>query len=510
MVLLLVLVSWSIAPLIALLLYAAHRGGTFTGVYGPFLVDQLQYLAWIRDSGQHLLASNLFDVVPSSHVFLHPMFLLSGAAWRMGLSPQVAYMLWLPVAILALFSGFLAYVHRMVSPGRWQRPAALALALFFVTPTAALAHWLHPSGTRVRDLILVAGEMFPAAQAHGYLPTVIAIGLMPLFLLGIERILDPGRLQSGRSATWYVTWTAIAGLIVAWLHPWQGEVLLVIVAALIGWARLGRRSLAIAIPAVATAAPIAYYYLLSRIDPAWRIAQRQNEVPHFAVAALIIGLLPLVLAALPGFWRGTLDLQTRMVRVWPVAAIVVYLWFSPSFPAHALEGISLPLAVLAVQAWRRLPLALALIGVAVLILPGLGDMTNLLRQSVASRQQPYILTSQERSALAALDRMGGSGGVLADTYLGPAIPALTGHQTWVGHPSWTPDFGSRAGAVTALFDGQLPQTQARTLVQQSGARFVLADCPKRADLSEMLGNQVVGETHFGCVTVYKLRAQQSR
>ena len=36
------------------------NGRDWTGTDGVYLVDQMQYLAWIRDASHHLLASNLF------------------------------------------------------------------------------------------------------------------------------------------------------------------------------------------------------------------------------------------------------------------------------------------------------------------------------------------------------------------------------------------------------------------------------------------------------------------
>jgi hypothetical protein len=57
-----------------------------------------------------------------------------------------------------------------------------------------------------------------------------------------------------------------------------------------------------------------------------------------------------------------------------------------------------------------------------------------------------------------------------------------------------------------VFDGELPPASARWLVQQLGARFVLADCDSRPDLDDVLAPLTASVHHFGCAAVYTLRA----
>src|SRR5437867_3865536 len=128
------LVASSIGPIIVLVVRARINHGTWTGAFAPFGGDdQLRYLAWIRDAGAHGLIANPFGGDPSGHVYLNPLFLFSGIATRIGASSQLAYVLWLPVAVGALYGGYAAYVRRLVPPGR-MATAALVLALFYVTP----------------------------------------------------------------------------------------------------------------------------------------------------------------------------------------------------------------------------------------------------------------------------------------------------------------------------------------------------------------------------------------
>src|SRR3954454_11804892 len=102
------LVVGSLVPFVLLL----GGGDVFNGSDGIQVQDHMQYLSFIRESGEHLLISNRFDVAHDPRVFLHPVEAISGVAWRLGASLQLAFLMWKPAAVLVLFAGFAAYVRR--------------------------------------------------------------------------------------------------------------------------------------------------------------------------------------------------------------------------------------------------------------------------------------------------------------------------------------------------------------------------------------------------------------
>ena len=194
-----VLAIWAFAPLVVLGTYAAIHGGQLNGAYGTDSFDQLAYLAWIRDEGSHLLASNLWSAVATPHDYLHPMFVISGLLWRLGVPIQVAYLLWTPVALIVLFAGFAAYVHHLLPDDRRGQAAALFLGLFYVTPVLALAVWTgHLTAAHRYDLVLVTDDAYAALNLWGFAHTAITIGLMPVFLLAAETRLRAGRDPASR------------------------------------------------------------------------------------------------------------------------------------------------------------------------------------------------------------------------------------------------------------------------------------------------------------------------
>lgn len=496
-----VLAIAAVAPPLAAVARVLAEGGTVTVGASPTPADQLQYMAWIRDAGEHVLASNLFEIGEADHDFLHPMFTPSGGAWKLGLPIQLAYLAWLPVAVLVLFGGFAAYVRRLVPDRGLARPLALALGLFFCTPLWPVIAPLGDAAAEV-SMDVAAPDAFAAGQLWGYLPTAIALGLIPVFLLAVEGVLAA---PSGARRTPLVVASA-AGLLCSWLHPWQGETLLAIVAGLVVWGRFDRRYLALAGPVLATVVPLAYYFALSRLDGSWETAQAQADLPRPSLWVLLAVLGPLALPALLGLRSLAGDVQERMLRLWPVAALAVY-FAAPSFPIHALEGLGLPLGILAVRGAAALPRQRLVAGAALVVLavPGVAYAANGIRQAVADGHQPHFLRGGERRALAWLEDQPDGGGVLSTAYLGPAVPAFSGRQTWVGHPSWTPDFGTRSVQADRLVTGALDPAAARATVRQSGASYVLVDCGIRARLAEDLGPLIAEVRRFGCASVLRIR-----
>ncbi|MFM8762460.1 MAG: hypothetical protein ACKOFC_04230, partial [Solirubrobacterales bacterium] len=102
------------APLVAL----ATKGRDLSGADGFLATDQMQYLAWIRESADHLLIGNPWDLAVGERRFFHPIFVISGALHNLlGLSIPLSYLAWEPVAIAVTFVGALAYVRRLLPAG---------------------------------------------------------------------------------------------------------------------------------------------------------------------------------------------------------------------------------------------------------------------------------------------------------------------------------------------------------------------------------------------------------
>lgn len=470
---------WALATLVFVLARSAIHGLHFAGPYAAYFAgDQLRYLAWIREAGLHGLIADPFRA-GAPHVYLQPLFLISGLLWRAGLSIQLAYLLWTPVALGALIWGYASFTRRFLNGP--DRAAGLALALLFFSPLVPLFDYgriVNANGAY--QLAIAAGHGATYWQAWGFLPTAIALGLMPIFVLGIlDRDLAGAALVR----------TALAGLLVAWLHPWGGLELVLITLGLLVIRRPpagGRLALAGAAPGL----PLIYYAALAIVDPAWSLSNLRAGTSGPAWP-LLVGYLPLLLGALPALRRAVRE-HERVLLLWLAAVVVTYLALWGSRDA-ALEGVSLPLSVLAVKGFRQLRLASgwAWLAVALAIVPGAFYSAHTFRDLLYSRDYPFALSDGEQRAVDSLQSE--KGRVLATPYLAGALPALAGLLD-----------GQVRSDGRLLFDHQLGATAAGRLVRREGIAVVVGDClPSTPDLSSLLEPLGFATHRYGCARVYR-------
>jgi len=365
---------------------------------------------------------------------------------------------------------------------------------------ASLTVWVAIGSASFRaGLAAVGSEMQPAAMLWGYLPSALAIGLMALALLACERLLSQPRPAEARRP---MLLACACGLLASWLHPWQGATLALVIIGLAAWeGRRGPRRLAL--PAIAAILPLAYYELLPHIDSAWKLAAHNEIVSRPPFVALLAGVGPLLLLAAAGVRNRFTEPAERALVLWVPAGLITYFAVN-SYSSHALDGLSLPIAVLAVRGWQRLRLG-TLVGAATIALvtvPGLVYEARELHRVSSSPVQEYYLDRSETRALAWVSRDAPPGGVLAPVLLAVAIPSETGRAVWVGHEFWSRDYNARLELADGLFDGLLPPGEARALVRISGARLLVSSCAENSNLVPALGVMIASVHRFGCATVY--------
>jgi hypothetical protein len=476
------------------------HGRDWTGTDGIYIVDQMQYLAWIRDASHHVLISNLFVLRPTPANYFQPGVVISGAISGLGVAPWVALLLWKPVAVVMTFFAVREYARRSLS-GLWPKRIALLLGLFF------------GSLTIVYGSLSVIGDLFPGFLTWGYPFGLIALAAMVLALLSYDRARSRHLL----------TWTpGLLGALSSLLHPWNGEllILMVILAELVMSGRrvLSRERLALpALTAAITAMPLLYYAILGQADLSWRLA-REASRHSFPLWSILLAIAPLLLPALLAYRGRPRTFLAAATRAWLVASFAVFLFSASGLsgtPLHAFQGITIPLAVLAVEGlqrtgWNRIPhrrLVTALALAAVTIPSAYEELNNARQLAAPTVDNANFIASDERQALDYLQDSPLPGGVLTRSYLGSVVPGKTGRRTLIGDCLWSqPHCHQRTIGSQSLFDGTMRPAVARRFVRRTGARFILTDCQSHPNLKKVLGSLVVSVRRFGCASVYELDA----
>lgn len=441
--------------------------------------------------------SNLFVLHRTPADYFQPAIAISGALSALGLAPWLALLVWKPVAVIACFWVVRAFVRAAV-PGVWPRRAALVLALFF------------GSFTVVYGSFGALGDLMPGFLSWGYVFALLAVAALTAALLAYDRAERTGRRIWAPAAL-----GALAGL----MHPWHGELLVAIVLGVELVRRARRQAGGLVLPGLTLAGaglPLVYYALLGRADESWRLARVASK-HAFPLWAILLALAPLLVCALPAYRRPAPGFVGAATRTWPLAALAVYGVSASALgatPLHAFQGITIPLAVLAVQGVHGLgrdrgarawvPAAAAVI--AFTVPAGAYEMASA-RELVAPRSgSGRFIAAGERAALRHLAADPRPGGVIARSYLGALVPAATGRRTLVGDCLWSqPGCSKRLVAVRELFTGAMAPAAARRVVSRSHARFLLADCRGGADLAHVLGRLVSSVERFGCARIYVLR-----
>jgi hypothetical protein len=473
-------------------------GSVWTGTDGVYIVDQMQYLAWIKDASKHVLASNLFVFRDTPADYFNPAVVVSGGLTALGMAPWLSLLLWKPVAVIGFFFAVRGFAYRLLT-GVWPRRAALVLALFF------------GSFTNVYGQFSVLGDLFPGFLTWGYVFGVMALAAMVWALVAHH----DSRVNNRR------LWLAgLLGGLASLLHPWNGELLIAMVIAaelVMVLSRLYERSdLKLTIVTVGgTAIPLIYYAILGKTDLSWKLAQVASK-HAFSFWSITIAIVPLLVPAAVAYTRRPTTFLAAAARTWPLAAFAIFALSGTSLgatPLHSFQGITIPLAVLAVEGlqiigWSRIqrPVLAGAILVALFTIPTTFEELKIAHGLAApTRNNANFIKSDERDALNYLENLKESGSVMTRSYLGAYVPGKTGRRSYVGDCLWSePGCLNLTNNANTLFQGSMTPSAAQSFVLNSGARFILADCQTTADLPELLG-PIIRSTHgFGCAAVYEV------
>jgi hypothetical protein len=198
--------------------------------------------------------------------------------------------------------------------------------------------------------------------------------------------------------------------------------------------------------------------------------------------------------------------------LWPLAILVLYFLPGP-WRLHAFDGITIPLAILAIRGWpvwrKRLPEILtrrpsltAALAILVFVVPVLVLAERSVRDVSRRIAAPAFVHPDEMRALQFISSLPRTEGVVAPGPIASAVPGFTGHATWIGHPSWTPKYVLRLEFARALFYQSLPATQVKAIVRGTGGQILLSPCGARNRLPTLAPLLGYRQRQFGCAAVY--------
>jgi hypothetical protein len=501
---------------------ATVNNRVFLGAASATAQDSMQYLAWATDAAHHGLIANLYGLHDGGHVFFHPIWLVTGLLHvYAGVSYLLLLGLWQAAALILLVIVLRRYAQLVLGNDRRARVISLTLVLFLVSPFYLFVVNLHVkiNGQWTSRL---NGESYAVQWISGYFPIALTVTAMIGYLIVLERLLGTrDRPTVGAELLQRTGVVAAAlGATAALLHPWQGIELAILTVGVAIWGRLRlRRSLRLLLPLAAIALPLLYYLILPKIDAGWATANRASGpyLPSIPLLGWLTTFGAAVLASIPGWrTRATSDRQ-RLLRLWPIAVLITFVAV-PTGKYEAFAGVSVPLALLAVQGWRRVleerrlagrnPRILRFLvtaGIVVLVFGAVPSTMWLLTNRRLAIQAVAELDRPDANALDYLARQP-RGGVLSTAKIGIWVPALTDDSTYVGQFVWTPQWPRRLNYVSRLFDypGKRPlsPTAALALIEQPGVRYVLEPCGAREKLWPLLEPRGYGRHAFGCATVY--------
>src|SRR5947209_3012698 len=74
--------------------HVANDGQVWTGTDGIYIVDQLQYLAWIKSTALHGLVANLFVLRDTPADYFQPAVFISAGLVKLGVPAWLSLLIW--------------------------------------------------------------------------------------------------------------------------------------------------------------------------------------------------------------------------------------------------------------------------------------------------------------------------------------------------------------------------------------------------------------------------------
>lgn len=249
---------------------------------------------------------------------------------------------------------------------------------------------------------------------------------------------------------------------------------------------------------------------------------------YFLSPELWVGVL--VLVCLSVFLLSDENPAFNLIVSWALIGTIA-IYFPGLFQRKLAMGLSIPWSILTALCFdhlirklerneRNLATILALILLSATSIRWMARELYLAKTNVSNTTvHPVYLSSDMNRILAFLNEQPGKKIVIAppgvqaratvgdsneaapDDFLSPTLPdlnaiisGLTGSYTFAGHWSETPDYAHRRGILSNLYFGNLNYAERMSLVQQTGANYMIAPVPEAYPQDHLFDFQQIGKT----------------
>jgi hypothetical protein len=455
----------------------------FSGALGNYQ-DTNSYLAEIRQGmeGQWLFHDRY---TPEDHPG-GPLFLfyigLGQAARFLGISQHTALALARPICGGILLLTLYWFVVLLLARSRTRRTAFLLLCFSSGLGWIALLYWplLRFIGREPIDLWVAEANTFITILSvpHFQVATSLMVVVFGALLLAF------------RSGRWGPAWgAALACFVLSWIHPFNIAIIYAVTATYMAWQVVSQRRIlwrhvGQCAPSIALSLPVLLYLQLGVIgaNPVFRAWTEQGITQSPGLLPVLFGYGLLVPLAMVGVWR---TLRCRAIDPLPVCwvgAVMILLNLPTNVQRRFLEGMHIPLCVLAALGWQMVANRFTGRGVTkallrVLLVVGLLTSTLLIWGTTMTNGltqiYPFVIHKYETDAFGWLaEHSEPQDTVLASRMSGSFIPAWAGNRVFLGHWDQTISYSEKEKAVERFLDAETAPERRRTLVEQYGVVYL--------------------------------------
>ncbi|HEX3000093.1 MAG TPA: hypothetical protein VHR86_07645, partial [Armatimonadota bacterium] len=445
--------------------------------------DACVHLSWMRQAAEgRWLFSDRFTAETQQPQFFHLFFLLLGkiAGWFGG-----SYRVLLVVYHLArIVCGWaLLLVCYLLAALVFRERETRRLALLIVGLSSGMGWFLNAVfGPGAYSVDFSTGLMMPETN------TFLSLYLFPLFaasqlLLAGSYLLLLRAFGCGKAR--YAAGAGVLALVLGNIHSYDILPFYAVLAVYLVWLALSRRAfplreLLMAGIAVLISLPgPLYQYLVFHRNPIFQAkALTPTLSPNLLQYAFTFGLV-LLFAMVGAFQlRRQKTQQGAFLVIW--AAVTLAMAYAPvSFQRKMIEGIHIPIALLAAggwsylgqrfATWRRYAVVWPALFLLLTVPSNIAVMAQSLQRLVNNNAEgaagllpPYYLDADERGGLDWLRAHTASGDVvLSSPLVGAYMPPYCGVTTYVSHWAETIRFQQKLDAERTFFAGYVPDAWRR-------------------------------------------------